>query len=219
MKTDTYTQPIVDDALGGASDNAGLAIPTRVHLECKRVDPPGADQRLLNQATSPRGTPGTSAHQPSEISGSNPMSRPRVAQLISTFNIGGAETFVVELCRQLQQGPFCPVAIALRETGAIETRLRETGIPAFALNAVEGKGLHWPSVFRLARLLRREKIRVLHCHNRVSHIYGAIAARIAFLPARGLYATLCATRWRTSPAGEDRHSPDHPVCGCFGSHP
>lgn len=110
------------------------------------------------------------------------MHKPVIAQLLSTFRTGGAETFAVELATCMQDGPFRPIAIALKQAGPIQQRFLDAGIDARMAHCGTGRGLHLRGISRLARLLRSEKIQVLHCHNRGANIYGALAAKLAGVP-------------------------------------
>jgi glycosyltransferase involved in cell wall biosynthesis len=105
-----------------------------------------------------------------------------VAQLISTFNVGGAEALALDIARRTDRARFRPLACALRVTGEMEERFREAGVETRVLGAREGRGLDIRAVLRLAGMLRRDGVKVLQCHNRASHIYGAFAAKLARVP-------------------------------------
>jgi len=110
------------------------------------------------------------------------MKKPILAQLISTFNIGGAEVFAFELASALRDGPFHPIAIGLGETGPIAQRFADAGIETCLAHCGTGRGLRVRGILRLARILRKHNVATLHCHNRAANIYGAIAARLAGVP-------------------------------------
>lgn len=106
-----------------------------------------------------------------------------VAQLISTFKVGGAEALALDITRRTDRARFRPLACALRVTGEMEERFNEAGVETRVIGAREGRGLDIRAIFRLAKLLKREHVQVLQCHNRASHMYGAFAAKLAGVPA------------------------------------
>lgn len=105
--------------------------------------------------------------------------RPRVLHLITSFEIGGTERQAVELLKRLDGKRYDVRLAVLRNDGPfyseIETRFPE--VPEFPLtsfydaNAVR-------QLVRLRRLMRREKIDILHAHDFYSSFIGAAAARL-----------------------------------------
>jgi glycosyltransferase involved in cell wall biosynthesis len=95
----------------------------------------------------------------------------RVAQFIDTATEGGAETVVVDLCRQLQSRGFEPVLLHFGSPYLTE-RARQFGIEQHVVPGWE----HYKSVkslprfgLELSRFLRKLHIDVLH-----SHLFGPI---------------------------------------------
>jgi sugar transferase (PEP-CTERM/EpsH1 system associated) len=105
-----------------------------------------------------------------------------VAQVISSFRVGGAEALALELASRARRDRFEPIAIALRRTGEMEARFRRAGIETLVLDCAEARGLDLGGLGRLARALRRRRVKLLHCHNRMGLVYGAPAARLAGVP-------------------------------------
>ena len=69
---------------------------------------------------------------------------------------------------------FCTTA----QAGALKQRLEEAGTPQFSLG-VTGRRQYPMAILRLARLLRREKVSILHAHFFDPTFIGLIAARMA----------------------------------------
>ncbi len=109
--------------------------------------------------------------------------KPLVAQLLSTFEVGGAERLALQLSQALHARAWRCMAIGLMRSGPMRTRFEEAGIPCRVLGRSIPRGLDPFTLIRLARLLRRERVAVLHCHNRLAQIYGGFAARLAGTPA------------------------------------
>ena len=104
----------------------------------------------------------------------------RVVHLVTTVNIGGLETLVLDIVRH--RGPDVePHVICLDEPGTLAPRFVECGVP------VESLGVsHWPfplRVAKLARRLRQIRPQVLHTHNSGPHLHGAAAVALAGFPA------------------------------------
>ena len=109
--------------------------------------------------------------------------KPLVAQLLSTFEVGGAERLALQLSQALHARAWRCMAIALLKSGPMQPRFEEAGLPCRVLGRSIPRGLDPFAVIRLARLLRKERVAVLHCHNRLAQIYGGFAARLAGTPA------------------------------------
>lgn len=87
----------------------------------------------------------------------------RILQLITELEPGGAERIVYELAKGLPRERFAVRVCSLRPaSGAVAGWLREAGVPVHSLEMC----CKWDAsaIFRLARLLRSEKIQVLHSH-------------------------------------------------------
>jgi sugar transferase (PEP-CTERM/EpsH1 system associated) len=105
-----------------------------------------------------------------------------VAQVISTFRVGGAEALALELASRMRRDRFEPIAIALRRPGEMESRFQRAGIETLVVGCAEARGLDLVGLARLVQALRRRHVKVLHCHNRMAMVYGAPAARLAGVP-------------------------------------
>jgi glycosyltransferase involved in cell wall biosynthesis len=103
-----------------------------------------------------------------------------IAHLLSSFQVGGQERVALDLAtRQRARGhEVLAVSLAPPPDGPLAEELRRSGIGA---HTVPKRG---PSVdpslpMRLAVLLRRNGVNVVHAHNPQPLIYGGIAAKLA----------------------------------------
>jgi glycosyltransferase involved in cell wall biosynthesis len=100
-----------------------------------------------------------------------------VAQFVENMEIGGLEQMVLALSKRLHTGRFRCVLFCLGKGGPLAEMADAFGIDVTAYDKQEG--LDYSLSFRLARLLRRERIDILHCHNYGPLVYGSAAARMA----------------------------------------
>jgi len=116
---------------------------------------------------------------PTELWYRTVMRRLRICQLITELGVGGAERGLYELSTRLDRDRFDVRVVALRG-GAIGGKLIEAGIPVAVLG-VRGK---WDvgKLGRLTKLLRRERIDLLHTHLFHADLAGRPAARGASVP-------------------------------------
>jgi len=106
--------------------------------------------------------------------------RPRVLHLITSFEIGGTERQAVELLKRLDPERYDVRLAVIRNEGPFyrEIESRFPDVPEFPLtsfynvNAIK-------QLVRLRRLMKRERIDILHTHDFYSGLIGAAAARLA----------------------------------------
>jgi len=109
--------------------------------------------------------------------------RLRVLQVIDSLSVGGAEQLLVTLARHIDRDRYdvhvCSMA-PLDPDSAILRDLREEGTPVATLD-----GVLWREprhAVRLAALVRRHNIDVLHTHLSTSTVVGALAGALAHRP-------------------------------------
>ncbi len=104
----------------------------------------------------------------------------RVAYVIWSLGLGGAEQVVIRLASSLDRRRFRPVIFCLNEAGVFAPQATQAGIDVVAL---EKRGpVDLGAVFRLAGLLRTYHIQVLHTHLWGANLWGRLAARLAGVP-------------------------------------
>jgi len=106
----------------------------------------------------------------------------RVLQLIDTPGPGGAETVFVQLTERLQaRGDHVLPVVATDRSWAADA-LSDRGIGAIVLPTT-GRKLDWRWLWRLVRIVRRERIQIIHAHLYAPAVYGAIAATLTRVAA------------------------------------
>ncbi len=107
-----------------------------------------------------------------------------VMHLLATYEVGGAEAVALELARAMNGEDLRVGVAALFGTGAMRRRFEQSGVRTLAVReGPQRDGFELGLTWRLARILQRERVDVLHCHNRRAHVYGVMAARVARRPA------------------------------------
>ncbi len=124
--------------------------------------------------------------------------RPRIGQLLHTLNVGGAEVLAARMARQLRDH-FAFTFFCLDELGALGEQLRDERFPVHVLE--RRPGLDWRCAYRLATLLRQERVDVLHAHQYTPFFYG-LSARLLGDPL-GRRPPVLLTE-------HGRHHPDYP---------
>ena len=97
--------------------------------------------------------------------------------VIPTLGLGGAERFLVELCRALPAHRYRVIVATVSGEGPRADDLRQEGIEVFPLRVRS----HWQlsAVLRLARFMRRRDVDIVHTHLFVGGVFGRLAARLA----------------------------------------
>jgi glycosyltransferase involved in cell wall biosynthesis len=120
--------------------------------------------------------------------------RATVCQLLHGLWVGGAELLAANLARRLA-GEYRWCFACLDELGPLGEQLRGEGFPVHLLG--RRPGLDARCVLRLASLLRRERVDVLHAHQYTPFFY-AVAARLLCRRPPVLFQE------------HGRHQPDYP---------
>jgi len=104
----------------------------------------------------------------------------RVVHLVTTLAIGGLEKVVLDLVRLSTSGLFAPRVVCLDESGVLADRFADLGVP---VDVIGTRGSVPARILRLAQHLKQVAPDVLHTHNPQAHLHGALAARLARVPA------------------------------------
>lgn len=108
------------------------------------------------------------------------MSAVKVLYLITELNVGGAERVVQRLATQLSKHGYNVLVACLFDPGAVADEIISAGVPVVDLG-MRGKG-DMRVIYRLFRLLRSEKIEILHSHMFHANLLAALVGRLANVP-------------------------------------
>jgi glycosyltransferase involved in cell wall biosynthesis len=103
----------------------------------------------------------------------------KIAHIVDSMEIGGAETLVAQLCRQQRDDSHDPSVFALLTLGPLGEKLQKEG---FAVRAHCGSGLIH-SARNFYRIFKDLQPDVVHLHNPTPSIYAGISARMAGVPS------------------------------------
>lgn len=101
-----------------------------------------------------------------------PDCRPTICQVLHSLHMGGAEVLAARLARGLA-GSYRFVFACLEGVGTLGEQLRAEGFPVEVLGRREG--IDWACARRLADVLRRERVDLIHAHQYTPLFYGMLA--------------------------------------------
>jgi sugar transferase (PEP-CTERM/EpsH1 system associated) len=101
-------------------------------------------------------------------------------QLIQGLEIGGPEKLVVDLVLNLDRKKYNLSICCYDKLGTFANKLREEGSSIFLCKRRQGKDYLYP--FKLASLIRKKRVQILHMHNETALFYGTIAGKLARIP-------------------------------------
>lgn len=103
-----------------------------------------------------------------------------MAHIIYGLKLAGAEKILVSLAVRPDRERYETLVVTLSETGPLEKVLRSGGVPVTFLRK---RGRYDVSIlYRLVRLLRKEKPDVVHTHLFGADVWGRVAASIVGVP-------------------------------------
>jgi glycosyltransferase involved in cell wall biosynthesis len=107
----------------------------------------------------------------------------RILYTVNRMDVGGSQTHLVQVLRLLDRRRFEPMLCCLSGRGALLDAARETGATVISLGMrrLKTPGA-LPALARLARLMRRERIDVVHNYLLRANVVGTIGARLARVP-------------------------------------
>jgi L-malate glycosyltransferase len=112
----------------------------------------------------------------------------RIIYCIDNMQLGGTELNAVRTVERLDRSRFAVEVVCVRADGPLMARYEAAGIPvhAFPMSSLWGVGALRQGV-RLVRLLRDQRIEVVHSHDAYTSVYATLWARVAGV--RGVIAS------------------------------
>src|ERR1039458_10240226 len=99
----------------------------------------------------------------------------KIAHVVDSMEVGGAETLVSQMCRLQRKEGHDPCVYAVAALGPLGEQMRSEG---FIVEPNVGR--HLPQATRnFYRIFKESHPDVVHLHNPTPSIYAAIAARMA----------------------------------------
>ncbi len=110
---------------------------------------------------------------------------------LDSINIGGTEMNAVRVAERMDPARFRLSVVCFRANGALRPRFDAAGIPVyeFPVRSLYGASMIREGM-RFAAFLRRERIDVVHAHDRYANVFGAVFARLA-----GTRCIITSKRW------------------------
>ena len=103
------------------------------------------------------------------------MKRHRLMQITHDLAIGGLQKVVVNICKTIDRDKFHVSVLCLRDLGEFVPEVERLGIKVMYL-LQKKYGTDYFSFLKVARILRQEKIEIIHTHNIQPFIDGTIGA-------------------------------------------
>lgn len=124
-------------------------------------------------------------------SGNDGGQRLHVAYVIKSMEVGGSQTHLTHVLRQLDRSRFRPTLYCLTGHGVLLDTVRELGVPVVmpaAGRSFKGAGLV-VRIAALARAMRAARIDIVHNYLLRANLVGAVSGRLARVPV-----VLCSKR-------------------------
>lgn len=116
------------------------------------------------------------SQQPAELD-----SRLHVVQATFGMGIGGMERVIMDLCRYVDPAKFRFTVLCLSVRGPLADQIEAEGVPVIYCSDQSRRGKYLRG-FELGRILRQQRVDILHTHNTTAFIDGLIGARLAGVP-------------------------------------
>ncbi len=109
--------------------------------------------------------------------------RVKVLYVFAALPVGGAEEVLITEVEGLDQTRFDPLVCVLSEKGPVGEQIENRGFPVVALHRMKSHRFDRRIIQDLYRLIKTEKVDVVHTHLYDGNKYGRLAAALARVPA------------------------------------
>lgn len=104
----------------------------------------------------------------------------RIMHVVLSLNCGGLENLVIRLSNAMDKERFHLSICCLDNKGNLGEMASNLGIDVIVMH--RKPGFDFSLILRLAYILRKKRVDIVHTHNPSAHLYGTIAARLALIP-------------------------------------
>ena len=101
----------------------------------------------------------------------------RLMYIVFSVDTGGLEKLLIEMIKRLDRSVFEISVLCLTEKGDLADALKNLNIPVFYMNKKDG--LKPYIIFKISKLLKDEKIDIVHTHDSSANFYGGLGAKLA----------------------------------------
>ena len=102
----------------------------------------------------------------------------RLMLITHDLSLGGLQQVVINICRTIDKDTFEPSVLCLRDIGEFSEEVTKLGIKVYML-PLPKNGIDYFAFFKVAKLLKKEKIDVIHTHNTQPFIDGIMGGILA----------------------------------------
>lgn len=102
----------------------------------------------------------------------------KLMQITHDLAIGGLQQVVVNLCRTIDRRKFDVSVLCLREAGELAPEIKKLGIKVFLIPHKENR-TDYLSFIKVSKILKDEKIEIIHTHNTQPFIDGTLGALLS----------------------------------------
>ncbi|MDH5572202.1 MAG: glycosyltransferase, partial [Gammaproteobacteria bacterium] len=103
----------------------------------------------------------------------------KLMQITHDLAIGGLQQVIVNICRTIDRELFDVSVLCLRDLGEFVPYVEELGIKVIFLPQKENGATDYLSFLKVAKILKDEKIDIIHTHNTNPFIDGTIGALLS----------------------------------------
>lgn len=103
------------------------------------------------------------------------MKKPRLMLITHDLAIGGLQQVVVNICKSIDRSKFDVSVLCLRTLGDYVPEVKSMGIEVLSLPPKKSGTDYW-SFFKVGKILRKNKINIIHTHNTQALFDGTMGA-------------------------------------------
>jgi sugar transferase (PEP-CTERM/EpsH1 system associated) len=103
-----------------------------------------------------------------------------IMHIVFSLECGGLEKIAIELSAKLNSGVFNSCICCIDTFGELSDEAMKRGVEVILIKRKPGKDITLP--FRLARLIKKKRIDLVHTHNMGPLFYGTLAGKLAGVP-------------------------------------